>query len=53
MVGIEISIGNVEELLVETNDKLSNIELLLEFLLTPPDLVEYMKQKKAKTISDN
>jgi hypothetical protein len=52
MVGIEVSIGNVEELLVETNAKLGNIEKLLEFLLTPPDLVKYMKLKN-KTISEN
>lgn len=41
-------LGEVEELLVETNNKLSNIEKLLEFLLTPPDLKKYMEEKKGK-----
>lgn len=46
MVGIELSIGNVEDLLIETNKTLKNIEKLMEFLLTPPDLKKYMKNKK-------
>lgn len=41
----EVSIGNVEDLLVETNKTLKNIEMLLEFLLIPPDLKEYKKKK--------
>ena len=41
-------LGEVEELLEDTNIKLSNIEILLEMILTPPDLVEYMKKKKHK-----
>jgi hypothetical protein len=41
-------LGEVEELLEDTNIKLSNIEMLLEMILTPPDLVEYMKKKKYK-----
>jgi hypothetical protein len=41
-------LGEVEELLEDTNIKLSNIEMLLEMILTPPDLVEYMKKKKHK-----
>ena len=48
-------LGEVEELLEDTNVKLSNIEMLLEMILTPPDLVEYMKKKqhiKRKTTSD-
>ena len=45
-------LGEVEELLVETNNKLSNIETLLEFLLTPPDLKKYMLAKKGKTSDD-
>lgn len=51
-MNIEVSIGNVEELLETTNAKLGNIEMLLEFLLTPPDLVKYMKLKN-KTISES
>ena len=39
-------LGEVEELLEDTNIKLSNIEILLEMILTPPDLIEYMKKKK-------
>jgi hypothetical protein len=39
-------LGEVEELLEDTNIKLSNIEMLLEMILTPPDLIEYMKKKK-------
>ena len=45
-------LGEVEELLVDTNNKLSNIELLLELLLTPPDLRAYMKKKRGKTTDD-
>ena len=39
-------LGEVEELLEDTNIKLSNIEMLLEMILTPPDLIAYMKKKK-------
>ena len=45
-------LGEVEELLVETNKKLTNIETLLELLLTPPDLVEYMRKKRAEINDD-
>ena len=47
-------LGEVEDLLIETNEKLSNIEKLLELHLTPPDLLEYTKWKleKRKKISD-
>ena len=48
-------LGEVEELLEDTNVKLSNIEMLLEMILTAPDLVAYMKKKKhikKKTIDD-
>lgn len=41
-------LGEVEELLQITNFKLENIEILLEALLIPPDLVEYMKEKKRR-----
>jgi len=49
-------LGEVEELLEVTNIKLSNIETLLEMILTPPDLVAYMKKKqhvKKKPIDDS
>lgn len=46
MVSFEISLGNVEDLLVDVNKTLKNMEMLLEFLLIPPDLVKYMKNKK-------
>tara|TARA_R100000406_G_scaffold51754_1_gene35200 strand:- start:522 stop:665 length:144 start_codon:yes stop_codon:yes gene_type:complete len=46
MVKFDFVLGEVEELLEETNRKLGNIEALLEYLLTPPDLKEYMKKKK-------
>jgi hypothetical protein len=45
-------LGEVEDLLIETNNKLTNIETLLELLLTPPDLREYMRKKRGKTTSD-
>jgi hypothetical protein len=45
-------LGEVEELLVDTNNKLANIETLLELLLTPPDLREYMRKKRGKTSDD-
>jgi len=38
---IDFILGDVEELLRETNQKLSNIEKLLEFLMLPPDLAKY------------
>ena len=43
MVVFDFILGDVEELLKETNRKLGNIEKLLEFLLSPPDLVAYKK----------
>jgi len=46
-------LGEVEELLEDTNIKLSNIEMLLEMILTPPDLVAYMKKKKYKKRKTN
>ena len=33
----------IVRLLTETNKRLSNMERLLEFLLTPPDLKKYKK----------
>ena len=46
-------LGEVEELLEDTNIKLSNIEMLLEMILTPPDLIAYMKKKKYKKRKTN
>mgnify|MGYP001216488696 FL=1 len=43
MVVFDFILGDVEELLKETNKKLGNIEKLLEFLLSPPDLAAYKK----------
>ena len=34
-------LGDVEELLKETNFRLENIEKLLEFILIPPDMKKY------------
>ena len=41
MVVFDFILGDVEELLKETNQRLQNIEKLLEFLLIPPDLAKY------------
>ena len=38
---VDFILGDVEELLKETNQKLTNIEKLLEFLMLPPDLAKY------------
>ena len=43
MVIFDFILGEVEDLLKETNRKLGNIEKLLEFLLSPPDLALYKK----------
>ena len=39
----DLMLGDTEELLKEVVHKLSNIERLLEFLLSPPDLAKYKK----------
>ena len=39
-------LGEVEDLLKETNNKLENIEKLLEFILVPPDMIKWAKWKK-------
>jgi predicted SPOUT superfamily RNA methylase MTH1 len=41
-----LGLFKVIELLKETNSRLNNMEVLLEFLLTPPDLKKYMIDKK-------
>ena len=46
-------LGEVEELLEDTNIKLSNIEMLLEMILTPPDVFGDMKKKKYKKRKTN
>ena len=43
MVIFDFILGEVEDLLKETNRKLGNIEKLLEFLVSPPDLASYKK----------
>lgn len=49
-----LGLFKIIELLKETNQRLNNIEVLMEFLLTPPDLKKYMieKNKRKKTTSD-
>ena len=38
---VDFILGDIEELLKITNQKLENIEKLLEFIMIPPDLVKY------------
>jgi len=45
---IDLILGDVEDLLRETNHKLENIEKLLEFLLLPPELKEYRKGEELR-----
>ena len=40
---IDFIFEEIEDLLRETNKRLGNIEKLLEFLLSPPDLAAYKK----------
>jgi len=40
---IDFILGDIEDLLKITNQKLGNIEKLLEFLMLPPDLAKYKK----------
>ena len=42
---IDFILGDVEDLLKDTNKTLKNIEKLLEFLMLPPDMVKYCKWK--------
>jgi len=46
---IDFILGDVEDLLKDTNKTLKNIEKLLEFLMLPPDLAKY---KKGMDIND-
>ena len=41
-------LGDIEDLLRITNQKLENIEKLLEFLMLPPDLREYKKGEEMR-----
>ena len=51
---VDFVLGDIEELLKITNQKLENIETLLEFLLLPPELKDYKKgqEMKRKKLSD-
>jgi hypothetical protein len=51
---IDFVLGDIEDLLKITNQKLENIEKLLEFLLLPPELRDYKKgqEMKRKKLSD-
>ena len=42
---IDFVLGDIEDLLRITNQKLENIEKLLEFLMLPPDVIKYHKWK--------
>ena len=45
---LNVLLGDVEELLKGIDNKLGNVQKLLELLLTPPDLLEYNKWKLEK-----
>ena len=51
---VDFILGDIEDLLRITNQKLENIETLLEFLLLPPELKDYKKgqEMKRKKLSD-
>ncbi len=51
---VDFVLGDIEDLLKITNQKLENIEKLLEFLLLPPELRDYKKgqEMKRKKLSD-
>lgn len=51
---VDFVLGDIEDLLKITNEKLENIEKLLEFLLLPPELRDYKKgqEMKRKKLSD-
>ena len=51
---VDFILGDIEDLLKITNQKLENIETLLEFLLLPPELRDYKKgqEMKRKKLSD-
>jgi len=45
---IDFVLGDIEDLLRMTNHRLENIEILLEFLMLPPDLRDYKKGRKMR-----
>lgn len=47
-IKFDFVLGDVEELLKETNFRLENIEILLEHILIPPDLKKYLIEKKKR-----
>ena len=51
---VDFILGDIEDLLKITNQKLENIETLLEFLLLPPELRDYKKgqEMRRKKLSD-
>jgi len=51
---VDFILGDIEDLLKITNQKLENIETLLEFLLLPPELKDYKKgqEMRRKKLSD-
>jgi len=46
---IDFVLGDIEDLLRMTNHRLENIEILLEFLMLPPDLRDYKKGRKMRS----
>ena len=55
---IDFVLGDIEDLLRMTNHRLESIEILLEFLMLPPDLKDYKigrgmrRQKLNKSVSE-
>ena len=45
---IDFVLGDIEDLLRMTNHRLENIEILLEFLMLPPDLKDYKKGREMR-----
>ena len=45
---IDFVLGDIEDLLRVTNHMLENIEILLEFLMLPPDLKDYKKGREMR-----
>ena len=45
---IDFVLGDIEDLLRVTNHRLESIEILLEFLMLPPDLKDYKKGKEMR-----
>ena len=45
---IDFVLGDIEDLLRITNHRLESIEILLEFLMLPPDLREYKKGREMR-----